>query len=163
MTIGVVSRLRGDDPKIHDALSGTLGVPVMLAREAQVPHFDSGPVHLVTTGALDALRSRLPESRIDERRFRPNILVATSGVGQSERLWTGRTLRIGAEVRLKVTAPTERCRMTTLEQNDLPADPGILRCLAEDADLQFGVYAEVVTPGRIAFGDPIVLESAARG
>ncbi len=156
-------RMRGDDPQIHEALSGILGVSVTLVREQQVSHFDSGAVHLVSTGALAWLRSRLPESRIDERRFRPNILVTTPGVGHAERGWIGKTLRIGTEVRLKVTTPTERCRMTTLEQSDLPADPGILRCIAQDEDLQFGVYAQVVTPGRICSGDPVILESVTQG
>ena len=152
-------RMRGDDPQIHDALSEILGVSVTLVREEQVCHFDSGPVHLVSTGALAWLRSRLPESRIDERRFRPNIIVTTPELSHSERFWIGKTLRIGAEVKLKVTTPTERCRMTTLEQSDLPTDPRILRCIAQDENLQFGVYAEVVAPGRISSGDSVILES----
>lgn len=152
-------RMRGDDPHIHHALSEMLGVSVTLVREEQVSHFDSGPVHLVSTAALAWLRSRLPESRIDERRFRPNIIVTTPGLSHSERSWIGKTLRIGTEAKLKVTTPTERCRMTTLEQSDLPADPRILRCIAQDGDLQFGVYAEVVAPGRISSGDSVILES----
>jgi uncharacterized protein YcbX len=59
---------------------------------------------------------------------------------------------------LRVTAPTERCRMTTLAQGDLPEDAKVLRRLAEDAEAQFGVYAEVVKPGRIAAGDAVVLD-----
>ena len=153
-------RMRGGDPGIHDALSAALGIPVTLAREEQVPHLDAGPVHLVSTSALAWLGLQLPGSRADERRFRPNIVVTTPGVGQSELSWLDRTLRVGADVRLRVTAPTERCRMTTLAQDDLPTDPGILRCIAENADLQFGVYAEVVQPGRVSFGDAVVLDSA---
>ena len=153
-------RMRGDDPGIHDALSGALGIPVTLAREERVSHLDAGPVHLVSTSALAWLGSQLPDGRADERRFRPNIVVATPGVGQSELSWLGNTLRIGADVRLRVMAPTERCRMTTLAQDDLPMDPRILRCIAENADSYFGVYAEVLKPGRVSFGDAVVLESA---
>jgi len=47
--------------------------------------------------------------------------------------------------------------MTTLAQGDLPEDAKVLRCLAQDAQAQFGVYAEVVKPGRVAAGDPVVL------
>lgn len=143
-------RMRADDPAIHEALSAALGMPVRLARESDVPHFDSDPIHLVTTGALDWLRSRLPVSRIDARRFRANIVVEASG----ELAWIGRTLRLGQAV-LRVTSSTERCRMTTLEQEDLPADPRVLRAIAQEAALQFGVYAEVLTPGRIAVGDAV--------
>jgi hypothetical protein len=151
-------QIRGDDPRVHRALSEALGIPVTLARETRVPHFDDGAVHLVSTGALAWLRSRLPGSRIDERRFRPNIVVEAAGPGQPEQSWIGRTLRIGGEVVLRVGAPTERCRMTTLGQDDLPADPKVLRCIAQEAGLQFGVYAEVLAPGRIASGDAVALE-----
>ena len=142
--------MRAEDPAIHEALSAALGMPVRLAREDDVPHFDSDPIHLVTTGSLEWLRGRLPQSRIDARRFRPNIVVA--GTGELE--WIGRTLRIGKAV-LRVTSPTERCRMTTLEQADLPADPKVLRAIAQEARQQFGVYAEVIAPGRVAVGDAV--------
>jgi uncharacterized protein len=151
-------QLRGNDPRLHDALSAALGIPVTLVREARVPHFDDSAVHLVTTAGLEWLHARLPGSRIDERRFRPNMVVAAPGTGQPEQSWIGRTLRIGDEVVLRVTAPTERCRMTTLAQGDLPEDVKVLRRLASDSEAQFGVYAEVVHPGRVAAGDPVVLD-----
>lgn len=143
-------RMHADDPAVHEALSATLGMPVRLSREEDVPHFDSDPIHLVSTGSLEWLRSRLPESRIDERRFRPNIVVEGSG----ELEWIGRTLRIGQAV-LRVTSPTGRCRMTTLAQADLPADPRVLRAIAQESAQEFGVYAEVISPGRIAVGDAV--------
>jgi uncharacterized protein YcbX len=155
--------MAGDDPRIHEALSEALGVSVTLVREAQVSHLDAGPVHIVSTGALAWLRSQLPDSRTDERRFRPNILVTTPESGHAEQSWLGKTLRIGPVVKLEVTAPTKRCRMTTLGQSDLPDDPRILRCIAQVADLPFGVYAHVQTPGRIAAGDAIDIESRATG
>jgi uncharacterized protein YcbX len=142
--------MKADDPSIHEALSRALGVSVRLERESDVAHFDADPVHLVTTGSLDWLRRRLPQSRIDERRFRPNIVVE----GSNELSWIGRTLRIGG-ASVRVTAPTERCRMTTLAQAELPFDAGVLRCITQEADLQFGVYAEVLSPGRIAVGDAL--------
>lgn len=153
--------MRGDDPRIHLALSGVLGVAVTLVREDRVAHFDSDPVHLLSTGALAWLGSRLPESRVDERRFRPNIVVDFDGAGLFEHLCIDRVVRIGDEVRLRVTAPTERCRMTTLEQADLPGDPRVLRCIAGESGLQFGVYAEVLAPGRVCAGAAVSIEPAA--
>lgn len=146
-------RMRADDAGIDAALSAALRMPVTLAPEEGISHFDSGPIHLVSSASLDWLRSRLPGSRIDERRFRPNILI---GAAESERSWIGRTLQIG-EVRLRVTDPTERCGMTTFAQSDLPFDPKILRSIAQEADQLFGVYAEVVRPGRISRGDPVTI------
>ncbi len=154
-------RMRGDDPQIHSALSDVLGVAVTLVREEQISHFDSGAIHLLSAGALAWLRSRLPDSRADERRFRPNIVVATAGDEQAERSWVDKIVRVGSEVRIEVTTPTERCRMITLAQSDLPDDPKVLRCIAQDAGLQFGVYAAVLNPGRIFVGDTVTVESAA--
>ena len=116
-----------------------------------MPHFDSSPIHLLTSASLEWLRSRLPESRIDERRFRPNLVVSS---GQSELCWIGKILEIG-EARLKVVEPTGRCGMTTFAQTDLPFDPKILRCIAQEAGEDFGVYAEVIQPGRISQGDEV--------
>ena len=146
-------RLRGNDPQIDQALSDTLRQTVTLAREDGVPYFDSSPIHLVTSASLDWLRSRLPGSRIDERRFRPNLVVAT---GRSEQSWVGKALHIGSAT-LRVLEPTERCGMTTFAQTDLPFDPKILRSITQEADQLFGVYAEVLEPGRISRGDEVRL------
>lgn len=145
-------RMGADDPRIDAALSEALRTPVVLAPEDGISHFDSSPIHVVTTGQLDWLRSRLPGSRIDERRFRPNIVLASP-----ETELIGKTLRIGKVV-LQVTEPTGRCGMTTFAQADLPFDPKVLRCIAQEAGEDFGVYAEVVRPGRISRGDAVSVE-----
>ena len=149
-------RLRGDDPRIHDALSAALGQPVTLARESAISHLDVGPVHLLTTASLAWLGDRLLGATLDERRFRPNILIGASGAQPVESAWLGRTLAIGG-ARLAVREPTERCVMVNLTQSELPDDPGVLRMLAEAADAEFGVYADVVVPGRIGVGDEVAV------
>lgn len=141
-------RMALEHPALDEALSGALGLPVRLAREDGMPHFDSAPVHVVTTASLRWLQA-------DERRFRPNIVVDAPGEGPVEQRWIGKTLRIGDAVVLRVTEPTERCVMTTFAQSDLPADPRLLKRIGRAADLQFGVYAEVVSPGAIASGDAV--------
>jgi uncharacterized protein YcbX len=146
-------RRRADDPQIDQILSAALREPVSLVREDGTSHFDTGPVHLVSSASLDWLRARLPGSRIDERRFRPNVLVTSE---TSEQSWIGETLRIGT-VTLRVTQPTSRCGMTTFAQADLPFDPKVLRSIAQEADQLFGVYADVVQPGRIARGDAVTI------
>jgi hypothetical protein len=45
---------RGDDPAIHAALAAQLRLPVTLSREAEISHFDAGPLHLLTTASLRA-------------------------------------------------------------------------------------------------------------
>ena len=148
-------RLRGDDGSVHGALSAALGQPVTLAREAAISHMDAGPVHLLTTASLAWLRGLLPAAGLDERRFRPNVLIDVPGASPIEREWLGRTVAVGDEVRLAVRDMTERCVMVSLAQSELPDDPAILRTLAQDAGLDFGVYADVVAPGRISVGDRV--------
>jgi uncharacterized protein YcbX len=121
--------------------------------------FDSASVHLVTTATLDKLRALYPAGRFEPRRFRPNIVVATpAGVeGFVEGEWVGRQIAIGPSVRLRVTMPTGRCVMTTLPQGDLPHDRGILKAAVTHNDAAVGVYAEVLSGGRVTRGDSVTL------
>ena len=116
---------------------------------------DAGPLHLLTTASLAWLRSLLPDTRLDERRFRPNVLIDVRGDTQVERLWLGKTISIGKGVRLRVTGLTERCAMVGLSQPDLPEDPRMLRDITRNGGPHFGVYAEVLIPGRIDCGDRV--------
>jgi hypothetical protein len=146
-------RMRGSDPNVHTAISDTLGQSVTLVREASIPYLDAGPLHLLTTASLAWLRALLPDAAVDERRFRPNILVDVPGDTQVERLWLGKTVCIGDDVQLRVKDLTERCVMVGLSQADLPDDPRVLRDIGRNAGPYFGVYAEVLIPGRINSGD----------
>ncbi len=117
-------------------------------------YFDAFPLHVLTTAALAAMGS--PE-RFDVRRFRPNVLIATSdGHGHVEKAWSGRDVRIGGAV-ARVQIPTVRCSMTTQAQPGLPKDPSVLRAIVGGADQGLGVYATIVTPGPVAVGDPVEL------
>jgi uncharacterized protein YcbX len=149
--------MRGDHPDLHAALSNTLGQPVTLAQEAGISHLDAGPVHLLTTAALAWLRAAVPKVDADERRFRPNLLIDVPGDMQMERGWLGKLLSVGKEVRLRVSGATERCRMVAFAHADLPYDARILRCITQEAALHFGVYAEVLVPGRIKRGDSVTM------
>jgi uncharacterized protein len=147
-------KLRGDDPLIHAMLSATLGQPVTLTKEADVSHFEAGPVHLLTTASLDWLRSQLSGSQIDERRFRPNIVIRGGGSERVEDHWLGQRLSIGG-AELVITSKTERCVMVTFAQSELEPDPRVLKTVAKLNDVCLGVYADVVKPGGIRVGDEL--------
>lgn len=147
--------LRGDDPAIHAALSAQLGMPVTLSREAEISHFDAGPIHLLTTASMRTLGDSLSAEALDGRRFRPNILVETKASGFPEDAWQGQDLAVGTEVRLRIVGRTERCVMVGLAQDELPADPRILKAVVRANAARLGVYAEVLTPGAIRIGDHI--------
>ena len=122
--------------------------------------FDIGVVHLLTTATLDRLRALYPAGRLEARRFRPNIVVATGAEEQGfvENDWVGRPVSIGDEVRLRVSGPCPRCVMITLAQGDLPKDPGILRTAAQNNDANVGVYADVVKGGTVRRGDHVAVD-----
>jgi uncharacterized protein YcbX len=128
---------------------------VVLTREKETPHLDAGQVHLLSSASLDWLRDALPDAKIDERRFRPNLLISLPGNFLAEPDWIGKRIRVGQEVELKVCASAERCGMVAFAQSELPRDPRILRHIAQAAGLRFGVYAEVVVPGRIRTNDRV--------
>lgn len=121
--------------------------------------FDSAVVHLLTNATLSRLAELHPEGRMEPRRFRPNVVV---DCGAERRFveddWVGRTLRLGDQVRLTVTGQCARCVMVTLAQGDLPKDTGILRAVAQHNGVHAGVYAAVVSGGRLRAGDPVILE-----
>jgi uncharacterized protein len=147
--------VRGDDSSIHSELTKALNQPVKLAKEQSIPHFDAGSVHLVTTASLDWLKSKLPDSVIDERRFRPNIVIEAEGSELIEETWLGKTLRIGEGVMLEIMQPTERCLMTNFAQPAIPEDKSILACIGKNADLNFGVYAKVLVGGEVKCGEQV--------
>lgn len=100
------------------------------AQEAQgsmeiQPRYKAAPLHLVSKMALEALQAAIPSSRVDVRRFRPNIVLATDC---DERAWLGRAISIGS-VTASITEATKRCGMTMVAQPGLLEDPEILRSI----------------------------------
>jgi uncharacterized protein YcbX len=127
--------------------------------------FDRFPLSVLTSSTLEQLRELAPQTRVDERRFRMNVIVATAGSGFVENSWLDPRLVIG-DVGIDGALPDPRCVMTTLAQGDLPHDTNVLRTLARYNRIDVGddglfpcagVYAVVATPGRIHRGDQAVL------
>jgi uncharacterized protein len=120
--------------------------------------FDCATVHLVTTAALDRLRTLSPASRFEVPRFRPNLVIEpTDGSdGFVENGWAGRTLTLGG-VQLRIDGPCPRCVMTTLSQGSLPKDPAVLRTAVQENGGNVGVYASVIRGGRIRRADSVAL------
>jgi uncharacterized protein YcbX len=86
------------------------------------------------------------------------VASADGATGFVEDAWIGQTVRIGDEVQLSITGPCPRCVMTTLAQDDLPRDVGILRTAAQHNQANVGIYASVLRGGAIHRGDPVNLE-----
>jgi hypothetical protein len=90
------------------------------------------------------------------------MLVEVAGARPHEEdEWLGREVRIGDAV-VRVTKPDARCVITTLDPNTGRRDFATLhevkayRGLREGRHIDFGVYADVLRPGSVAVGDPIL-------
>jgi uncharacterized protein YcbX len=109
----------------------------------------------MTTSALEALKTALPESIIDIRRFRPSIVVDGAEAGHPEFSWKGRTATVGSAV-IEFLDPCPRCIMVTREINaDIPQDRSILRHIVRDLNQNLGVYARIIQPGAVSVGDTV--------
>lgn len=120
-------------------------------------YLDAFPLLVMTTGSLATLTERLPDSAIDVRRFRPNLLVdapATDAEPWPELTWQGRRARVGGAV-IEMVTPCPRCKMITLPFAELPTDRRIMRTVVAEADQCLGMYATVVEAGTVAVGDTL--------
>ncbi len=113
------------------ALSGWLDRPVDLAvTDAEGGHaVDAFPVHLVSEGAMLTADPDAGPAACDVNDPRANLVLKLHGEGAAERGWVGQRIQVGDAV-LSITRTPKHC---------------------------LGVYAEVVTPGRVAAGDPVRL------
>ncbi len=158
------------DPNHADcqqALNKLLGFDAVLRRYAvpgedgAQPSYKRSPIHLLTTAALRTLQAALPGSVLNERRFRPNLLVdfPDSAARIPEYDWIGKEIHIGGAV-LRGVRPCGRCAFTTLEQHGLPQDMHVLRTLALQFERHFGIYCDVLQPGEMGAGDAVsIVES----
>ena len=132
--------------------------------------FDYAAMHLLTTSSIEAMQQLYPKGRFEVRRFRPNIMIDTSGQsGFVENDWVGKIVKIGTDLRLQITDPCPRCVMPTLAQGDLPADNGIFKnAIAKNRPLvpfankelpSVGVYARVLQAGWVKRGDEVIIEN----
>lgn len=121
-------------------------------------YFDTLPISLLTSTSMASLGELTPDSTIDSRRFRKNIILDAIPelTGFPEFDWIDRRLRIGS-VLFEVVMPVSRCVMVVLPQADLPHERPILRSLAKNTKTNLGIYLRVLEPGGISEGDPVEL------
>jgi len=124
-------------------------------------YLDAFPILIMSTAALRSMAEVVPESVVDVRRFRPNLVVDTGDVsGHPEQGWIGHVLQVG-DAELEVVVGCPRCVMVTREIDDAtPADRSLLRHIVRDLEQVVGVYATVRRPGMVRLDDPVLLSSA---
>ncbi len=115
-------------------------------------YVDAAPILVLTTVSLRTAAGHHPAGTWEPRRFQPNVLIGLDGDGWIEDTWVGHPIRIGA-VTLLPKQPCTRCTMVTRPQPGLDADVEIFRTLARHHRGLFGVWGDVVDPGRLSVGD----------
>ncbi len=163
----VVAELRGIFGRDDDEPLPDFSVfPPIIAEYESPPgtYYDVFPLMVMTEAALSAVAAAVPDSNVDIRRFRPSFVVDTEAAGADastpghpEFDWRGRHATIGTAT-IEFGASCPRCVMVTREiSDDIPADRAVLRHIVRDLDQNLGVYATIVTPGRVAVGDALTL------
>jgi uncharacterized protein len=141
------------------ALSDYLGRRVHLFRRAP-EHLgaDDEPVTLMSEASLHELAAAFNGTVPDGRRFRMTITVAGTDAW-AEHAWRGQEVTVG-EVSVRVIAPVPRCVVTTRNPESGTVDARILHALARlrgKDDITFGVWCDILRPGRIYVGDAVTL------
>jgi hypothetical protein len=148
--------------ELSQALSGYVGRHLRLVRAAQagIGTDSLHPVSLVGDGSVAELARRLGQADLDRRRFR--MLLELRGVeAHAEDDWEGSLLQVGDAV-VRLGGPVGRCANITYDPQTGIRDFDALRAIREyrgtiDGEVCFGVYADVVEPGRVRVGDEVAL------
>ncbi len=144
------------------ALSDYAGRELRLARTdapGRAVDRPDGSVSIVSDESVDELARKAGVDDADARRFRM-LVGAHGGEPHVEDTWIGRDVRIGDAV-VRVHEQVARCAITTKNPDTGERDLDTLRVIKAyrgtrgQKHLDFGVYGEVVTPGRVRVGDPI--------
>jgi uncharacterized protein YcbX len=122
---------------------------------------DLGPVTMLSDASLDALAQHAGVDGVDGRRFR--MLIGIAGCEPHEEdSWLGRRVRVGEAV-VHLHEQVARCAITTQNPTTGLPDLDTLREIkgyrgAREADgkhIDFGVFGEVESPGRVRVGDAV--------
>jgi MOSC domain-containing protein len=126
---------------------------------------DRGPsATLVSTAALGALAAvRVGTEPLDRRRFR--MTFGVDGIeAYAEDHWIGRRVRMGEAV-VRIAGNVGRCAVTTHDPDTGRPTFDTLHALQQSRGhlpssepLPFGVWSEIVEPGRVALGDAVTVE-----
>ena len=123
--------------------------------------FDEASISVITSATVGEI-GKLVEQRLDVRRFRPNILIASQrAVPFEEDDWVGGVLRFGETdeaAAISITNYDERCSMVNFDPDSARSDAEVLKAIVRVRDNKAGVYGTVIRRGRLAMGQPILFE-----
>jgi uncharacterized protein YcbX len=146
-----------------EAVSRYAGMELRLVktdRPGEAVDRSRGGFSLMSEASLAELgRQAGADGPVDGRRFR--MLVTVDGVGaHEEEGWLGRRVRVG-EALVRPVGNVGRCAITTQNPDTGERDLDTLRTIKQyrglgpRGELDFGVYGEVLEPGRVRLGDEV--------
>ncbi len=133
------------------------GAPVEMMR---LDHgiFDDAHVSVIAAATAGEI-CRLAGVGADVRRFRPNIVVAsTRGIPFEEDGWVGGVLAFGDGTdtpAVSVTARDVRCGMVNIDPDGGAMEPAVLKAIVLANGNHAGVYGTALRVGRLAVGQPV--------
>jgi uncharacterized protein YcbX len=128
--------------------------------------FDDACLSVISSATVDEI-ARLAAQAPDVRRFRPNVLLASSSSSPfREDEWVGGVLTFGEAddaPAMSVTHRDERCAMVNFDPDSARPNPEVLKAIVRERDNLAGVYGSVLRCGRIAVGQPVFFEPTSPG
>ena len=123
--------------------------------------FDEASISVITSATVGEI-GKLVEQRLDVRRFRPNILIASQrAVPFEEDDWVRGVLRFGETdeaAAISITNYDERCSMVNVDPDSARTDAEVLKAIVRVRDNKAGVYGTVTRRGCLAVAQPIFFE-----
>jgi uncharacterized protein YcbX len=119
-------------------------------------------VHLTFQPSLLALGTAIGLPRLPAGRFRPNLHLEWDAAAFVEDDLTGAVIAFEGGTVLRLRHPCERGMIPTHRAGDPEdLDRELLKWLTRERDMNFGVIADVVIPGRIRYGEHFTVLSPA--
>lgn len=126
--------------------------------------FDEASISVMSSATVSEI-GRLAAQPPDVRRFRPNILIASSrAIPFEEDEWVGGILSFGETTEataIYITNRDERCSMVNFDPETVRPTPDVLKAIVRVRGNKAGVYGAVIQHGGLAVGQPIFFEPAA--
>jgi len=112
-------------------------------------------VSIIGLESIRDLEQRVIRAPVDPRRFRANFYF-DGGRPWQELDWLEREFTLG-KVRLRTVKTITRCAATNVDPESGQRDLNIPLALEQSyRHVTMGIYAEVLTPGTVSLGDPLI-------
>ena len=118
--------------------------------------FTDQPEPLISIGGSASLAAfaAATHTKIDARRFRLNVIVATTAAF-AENQWRGAKLQMGAAV-IEIIDDVERCAAINVDPASAIRQPDHLATMRQAFGHSYlGVFGRVITPGTVQCGDKV--------